>query len=84
MRFERCRLDEADLYEARFESAAFSGCSLANASLAGATFADTELRGCDLTAVGNPEQLRGVRMPWADVVAAAGVLAAAVGIQVVD
>ena len=77
VRFERCRLDEADLYEARFESAAFSDCSLASASLAAATFVDTELRGCDLTAVGNPEQLRGVRMPWADVVEAAGVLAAA-------
>jgi uncharacterized protein YjbI with pentapeptide repeats len=84
VRFERCRLDEADLYEARFESAVFSRCSLANASLAEVTFVDTELRGCDLTAVGNPEQLRGVRMTWADVVEAAGVLAAAVGIQVVD
>jgi uncharacterized protein YjbI with pentapeptide repeats len=84
VRFERCRLDEADLYEARFESAAFSACSLANASLAQVTFVDTALRGCDLTAIGNPEQLRGVRMAWADVVEAAGVLAAAVGIQVVD
>ncbi len=84
VRFERCRLDEADLYEARFESAALSDCSLANASLAAAAFVDAELRGCDLTAIGNPEQLRGVRMPWVDVVEAAGVLAAAVGIQVVD
>ena len=48
------------------------------------TFVDTELRGCDLTAVGNPEQLRGVRMPWADVIESAGVLAEALGIQVVD
>jgi uncharacterized protein YjbI with pentapeptide repeats len=82
--FERCRLDEADLYETSVESATLAECSLANASLAGATFVDVELRGCDLAAVGNPERLRGVRMPWADVIESAGVLAEALGIQVVD
>ena len=65
-------------------SATLAECSLANASLAGATFVDVELRGCDLAAVGNPERLRGVRMPWADVIESAGVLAEALGIQVVD
>jgi len=84
VRFERCRLDEADLYEAALESCALVDCSLANASIAGATFTDSELRGCDLTALGNPERLRGVRMTWHDVVDAAGVLASAVGIVVVD
>jgi uncharacterized protein YjbI with pentapeptide repeats len=82
--FERCRLDEADLYETSVESATLAECSLANASLAGTTFVDVELRGCNLAAVGNPERLRGVSMPWADVIESAGVLAEALGIQVVD
>ena len=44
----------------------YSG-GLVSASLAGATFADTELRGCDLTALGNPERLRGVRTAFSGV-----------------
>jgi uncharacterized protein YjbI with pentapeptide repeats len=83
-RFEGCRLEEADFYDASVDSTVFSGCSLAGASLAGATFAETELRGCDLTTLGNPERLRGVRMPWADIVQAADVIAAGLGIQVVE
>jgi hypothetical protein len=39
------------------------------------------MRRCDLTGSINPERLRGVRMPWTDVINAAGELAAAVGIQ---
>ena len=62
----------------------FSGCDLTGASFAEATFARTELRSCRLEALGNPERLRGVRMPMADVVQAADVLAAAVGIEIVD
>jgi len=42
------------------------------------------MRGTDISGAGNPERLRGVRMPWPDVLASAGVLAAAVGIEVVD
>jgi len=84
VRFERCRLDESDLYEAKIESSSLVDTSLVGASLAEATFVDSELRGCDLTSLGNPERLRGVRMAWHDVVDAAGVLAAAVGIKVVD
>jgi len=42
------------------------------------------VRGVDLSGAGNPEYLRGVRMPWADVVNAAAELAEAVGIEIVD
>lgn len=84
VRFERCHMAEADFYEAAVESAVYSSCSLARASLAGVTFTDTELRGCDLTALGNAERLRGVRMPWADIVQSADVLAAGLGIEIAE
>jgi hypothetical protein len=42
------------------------------------------LRGCELSGLVGAERLRGVRMPWPDVVAATAVLAAAVGIEIVD
>jgi fluoroquinolone resistance protein len=84
VRFESCLMAEADFYDAGVRSTVFSGCSLAGASLAGVTFSDTELRGCDLTALGNAERLRGVRMPWADIAQSADVLAAGLGIEVVE
>jgi uncharacterized protein YjbI with pentapeptide repeats len=82
--FERCRLDEGDFYEAQVGPALFSDCSLTRASVAGTTFVDTELRGCELTGLGNAERLRNVRMPWADIVQSADVLAAGLGIEIVE
>jgi uncharacterized protein YjbI with pentapeptide repeats len=84
VRFERCRVEEADFYEAKLTSVLFTECNLTKITLAGATFARSELRGCDLAAVANPERLRGVRMPWPDVVQAADVLAAGVGVEIIE
>jgi uncharacterized protein YjbI with pentapeptide repeats len=84
VRFERCRMEEVDFQAAGISSCLFDDCALTRASLAEATFVRSELRGCDLGAVGNPERLRGVRMPWADVVNAAAELAEAMGIEIVD
>jgi uncharacterized protein YjbI with pentapeptide repeats len=77
-------MEESDFYEAQLTSVTFVDTTLARASLSGATFAGSELRGCDLTGVKAAERLRGVRMPWVDVVGAAAVLAEAVGIDIVD
>jgi uncharacterized protein YjbI with pentapeptide repeats len=84
VQFDGCLLAESDFYEAAVKGAVFASCSLAEASLAGVTFDDTELRGCDLTAIGNAERLRGVRMPWADIVQSADVLAAGLGIEIAE
>jgi hypothetical protein len=84
VRFERCRMDEVDFQAAGLSSCVFDDCALTRASLAEATFVRSELRGCDLAGVGNPERLRGVRMPWGDVVNAAAELAEATGIEIVD
>ena len=61
----------------------FESCVLAAASVDTATFDRCELRGCELTDLVGAERLRGVRMPWPDVVQIAGLLAAANGIEVV-
>ncbi len=84
VRFDHCRMEELDLYEARLSSVVFAGCDLSNASLAKAAFASSELRECNLDGIGNPEQLRGVGMPWPDILRSAAVLAAAAGVHVVD
>ena len=82
--FERCRLDEADFYEASLRSVRFEGCALTEAVLDCATFERCELRGCELAGLSGADRLRGVRMPWPDVVQIAGLLAAAAGIEIVD
>ena len=84
VRFENCRMDEIDLYEAKLSSVVFAGCGLTHASLAKAAFASCEMYECDLDGIANPEQLRGVGMPWPDIVRSAAVLAAAAGVEVVD
>lgn len=82
--FDSSKLTEVDLYEAVLTSATFVDCDLTGATLTHATFDRSELRGCDLSSVHSPEQLRGVRMPWADVIRSAGELAAAAGIEVIE
>ena len=52
--------------------------------LSGARFEDVELRGCKLDGARGLEQLHGVAMPWTDVLANAGLFAAACGVEVLD
>jgi uncharacterized protein YjbI with pentapeptide repeats len=82
--FADCRLEEADLHGAGLDSVLLERCALERAVLTQATLARCELRGCGLDGLRGGERLAGARMPWPDVVAAAGVLAAALGIEVVD
>jgi hypothetical protein len=84
VRFERCRMEEIDFYDAQLTSVVFVECSLVAATWAGAVLTRSEMRGCDLAGAGNPERLHGVRMPWPDVINAAGELAAAVGIEIIE
>jgi uncharacterized protein YjbI with pentapeptide repeats len=82
--FRDCRLDEADFYGATLTSVLFERTTLVGASVESATFDRCELRGCELEGLRGVERLRGVRMPWPDVVQIAGLLAAATGIEIVD
>jgi len=82
--FERCILSDADFQEARLQSVRFEDCDLTGADFSDARFERCELRGCTLDGLRAPASLRGVAMPWADVVAAAATFAGALGVQIVD
>ena len=82
--FDGCRMKESDFYDAQLSSAMFTDCDLSGVTLTGATFTGSEMRGCDLSSAHSPERLRGVRMPWPDVIRTAGEFAAGIGIEVLD
>jgi uncharacterized protein YjbI with pentapeptide repeats len=88
-RFERvvfsdCRLEELDLYGARLKDVLFERCVLREATFTEAKAERVELRGCDLTGLRGAEALRGMRMPWNDVLENAPLFAGVVGIEIVD
>ena len=82
--FERCLLMQADFQEASLRAVRFVDCDLSEADLANARFERCELRGCTIDAIRGAERLRGVAMPWEDIVASVGTLAAAVGVTILD
>ena len=82
--FDRCLRGQSDFREALLRSVRFDRCDLTEADLAGVRIDRCELRGCALDGVAGLERLRGAAMPWADVVGHAGLLAAALGIRVLD
>ena len=82
--FRDCRLEEADLHGATLTSVLFERSNLTGATVSAATFERCEVRGCELEGLQGAERLRGVRMPWPDVVQIAGLLAGTVGIEIVD
>lgn len=80
--FERVNLAEASFVHARLEAVAFVDCRLEGADFRHATVSAGLIRGASLDGVLGVESLRGLRMPWPDVVASAGALALALGIEV--
>ena len=82
--FRDCRLEEADFYGATLRSVSFERCVLVRATFSNAGFERCELRDCELEGLVGVERLAGIRMPLADVIQIAGLLATAAGIQVVD
>jgi uncharacterized protein YjbI with pentapeptide repeats len=82
--FEDCLLAQADFRDALLRSVRFERCDLTEADLAGVRIDRCELRGCTLDGLAGVERLRGAAMPWPDVVGNAALLAAALGIRVLD
>lgn len=78
--FEDCVLRDVDFRGARLERVRFDRCDLSLADFSGAEFKRCEMRGCTLERARGVQSLRGVAMPWVDVMAAAGVFAGALGI----
>jgi len=82
--FEGVDLREASFQEATLERVAFVGCELAGTDFRRAVMRDCTIRGSSLDGIIGLESLRGVTMPWSDVVASAGALAEALGINVAE
>ena len=82
--FDGCLLAQADFREALLRSVRFDRCDLTEADLTGVRIDRCELRDCTLDGLVGMERLRGAAMPWPDVVGNAGLLAAALGIRVLD
>jgi uncharacterized protein YjbI with pentapeptide repeats len=78
--FERVDLAEASFMEARLESVAFIDCKLVGADFRGARQKGCAIRGTPLDGILGTDWLKGVLMPWGDVLASAPALAAALGI----
>jgi uncharacterized protein YjbI with pentapeptide repeats len=82
--FSGCDLREADFRQARFSSVAFSGCDLTGADISGARFEECSMAGCTLDGLRGVGRLRGVAMPWGDILAAAGIFAGELGVRLLD
>jgi uncharacterized protein YjbI with pentapeptide repeats len=80
--FERVNLREASFMEARLENVSFIDCQLEGADFRGVRLKSCVMRGSTLESVTGVESLRGLTMPWADVVSSAGALATAAGIEI--
>jgi uncharacterized protein YjbI with pentapeptide repeats len=80
--FERVNLTEASFLNARLQDVEFIDCRLAGADFRGATLTRCAIRGSSLEGVVGVDSLRGVRMPWVDVLASATAMAEALGIEV--
>ena len=81
--FERVNLAEASFMHASLASVAFVDCRLEGADFRHAKLAaGCVIRGASLDGVLGVESMRGLRMPWPDMLASAGALAAALGIDV--
>jgi hypothetical protein len=80
--FENVNLREASFLETRLTSVSFSGCDLTGADFRGARLKECTIRGSSLDGVVGVESLRGLTMPWVDLVGSVEALAAALGIEV--
>ena len=76
--------DDGDLYGSQLKDVLFERCVLREATISAVKAERVELRGCDLTGLRGAEALRGVRMPWNDVLENAPLFAAVAGIEIVD
>ena len=80
--FENVNLREAGFLETQLESVSFTGCDLTGADFRGVRLKECAIRGSSLDGVVGVESLRGLTMPWGDLVGSVGALAAALGIGV--
>jgi uncharacterized protein YjbI with pentapeptide repeats len=66
------------------ESVAFRRCDLTGADISGARMGGCSMAGCTIEGLRGVDRLRGVAMPWPDILAAAGVFAGEIGVRLLD
>jgi uncharacterized protein YjbI with pentapeptide repeats len=79
--FADCDLRETAFSEAVLRDVRFERCDFGGADLARVRLQRVELHGCGLEGIRSVDNLRGAVMPWPDIVANAGLFAAAAGIR---
>ena len=82
--FEECLLAQSDLLEARLKHVSFADCDMSRVDLRDARLDRCEIRRCKLSKLEGVTALKGVSMPWPDIVEMAGVWAGALGIEVLE
>jgi uncharacterized protein YjbI with pentapeptide repeats len=82
--FIDCVLIQTDFLEAQLDAVRFTDCDLGEVDLRGARLRRCELRGCRLDGLQGVTQLRGVALPWPDLLGAAELFAQALGIEVLQ
>lgn len=82
--FRDCRMSECDFQGASLKDVLFERCGLRDATFSSVKVQRVEVRGCDLEGLRGAEALRGVRMPWGDVIDNAGLFATTLGIEIID
>lgn len=80
--FERVNLAEVSFMEARLDGVEFIDCKLTGADFRGAKLQSCTIRGTPLDGIVGVDCLKGIAMPWPDILASAATLAAALGIVV--
>jgi uncharacterized protein YjbI with pentapeptide repeats len=82
--FRGVDLTEATFLDAELDGVGFLGCRLAGCDFRGARVRAGAIRGANLDGVLGIGALRGIEMPWTDVVASAAAMAEALGIGITD
>jgi len=82
--FEDCVLAQSDFLDCQLEAVRFHRCSLTEADFRGARMRRCEFRRNDLSGLQGIASLKGAALEWSDVIGLAGVLAGALGIEVLD
>lgn len=78
--FAGCRLTQTDFMGSQLQDVRFAQSDLTEEDFRGATLRRCEARGCELSSIQGADRLRGLAMPWPEIVAHAGVWATALGI----
>lgn len=82
--FRDCRLEESDFYGAELTDVLFESCDLRLANLSVVSVQRVELNGCKLEGAQGIEKLRGMRIPWNDVLEHGPLFAQALGFDIID